>query len=98
MQYFLIIIFLILVLAVVLLLWRKNKTCAIVSGQSRAKEERKQKILDILKENGKMSNKDIRKVLKIADRTVIQYADELEQAGKIKQVGRTGRNTYYALK
>ncbi len=72
--------------------------CEVAVGRDRAKEENKQKILEFLKQKGKADNTDIRELLGIADRTAVDYMDELEKEGKVKQVGETGRWTYYELK
>lgn len=85
-------------LAAILLLWRKNNTCAPANKQIQEKEKRKQEILKILEQKEKLSNKEIRKQLKISDRTVVKYMDELEKEGKVKQVGKTGKSAYYAMK
>ena len=61
------------------------------------KEKAKEEIINIIKEKGKISNKDITEALKISEATATRYLDELEKDGKIKQVGETGKYTYYTL-
>ncbi len=67
------------------------------------KEKRNQKILGLLETKDpnpsdgqrKITNKDIQKLLKVSDSTAVRYLDQLEKAGKVKQVGKTGHHTYY---
>ena len=80
------------------------KSCASgVDGINEAagekKEERKTKILEILKSapNGRVKNDDVQKVLGVSDSSVTNYFDELERAGKVRQVG-DGSAAYYELK
>jgi hypothetical protein len=72
--------------------------CAVAVGRDKVKEENKQKILDFLGQKGRANNTDIRELLGIADRTAVDYMDELEKEGKVRQVGETGRWTHYELK
>lgn len=60
------------------------------------KEQAKQKILQMLLEREKVSNKDIASALQISSRTTIRYLDELEKQGKAKQVGKTGKSVFYS--
>lgn len=59
------------------------------------KLEYKNKILDLLKESGRVSNKDVTNRLGVSETTAERYLDELEKEGKIKQIGKTGRNVFY---
>ncbi len=59
------------------------------------KQEYKNKILDLIKEVGKVGNKDIKNLLKVSEATATRYLDELEKEGKIKQTGKTGRSVFY---
>ena len=93
----------IIILLVVIIITPKTRRaavgiCNVALGQSRRKEERKQEILKLLQERGELSNFDIREVLKVTDRTVVRYIDEMEKEDKIKQVGVTGRGVVYRLK
>lgn len=76
-------------------------------------EQRKQKILDAMKEaksdfaagcnlrDGKnekgITCGEVEKLLNITDATARKYLNELEKEKKIKQVGNVGRNVYYIL-
>jgi len=59
------------------------------------KQEHKNKILDLIKEKGKVSNKDIRNSLGVSEASATRYAEELETENKIKQTGKTGRSVFY---
>ena len=76
-------------------------------------EERKEKILELLRREMAhqkeltgcnldetkqgVTRNDVEKLLGVSDRTAGRYLDELEDEGKIKQVGTTGRGVYYIL-
>ncbi|MEA3272254.1 MAG: HTH domain-containing protein [Patescibacteria group bacterium] len=113
MEYFLVIFSSVLALAALLLLWQRDKKCAtklpekiedktgicaVSNKRATVKEKRKQKILEFMEGKRKVSNKKLREVLKVTDRTVVRYMDELEKFGQVEQVGKTGMNTYYKLK
>lgn len=55
----------------------------------------KQKILEHLKKQGKITNNDVERVAGVSDSTATRYLQQLEDEGKIKQVGKTGKHTYY---
>ena len=59
------------------------------------KQEYKDKILDLIKEKGRASNKDIKNYLLVSESSATRYAEELEKEGKIKQTGKVGRNVFY---
>ena len=69
-----------------------------VSEQSKKKAENKEKILEFLRENEKVVNNDIEKLLGVSDATATRYLDELEKENKVEQVGVTGSAVYYVLK
>lgn len=62
------------------------------------KKGRKEKILNILKKEGKITNNKIESLLGVSDATATNYLQELENEGKIEQVGGTGRGVFYRLK
>jgi Fic family protein len=84
------------VLAVVLGLHKpKREATDIVSRQTKEKEENKKKILAFLRGKNRISNNDVEKLLEVSDATAERYLDELEKEGRLQQVGRTGKYTYY---
>ena len=87
----------------------RQKRCNFVPGplnyirdknkQSRRKEAGKEKILFTLmhSKEGRITNDEVEKMLKVSDTTAGRYLEELEKRGRIKQVGKTGRGVYYVL-
>ena len=65
--------------------------------RSQVKSERKEEILNFIKENGKATNNEIEKLLSVSDSSATNYLDELESEAKIRQVGQTGTGVYYEL-
>ena len=59
------------------------------------KQKKKNQILEMFKENEKITNSDIVKKLDISKTSTVRYLDELEEEKKVKQVGKVGRNVYY---
>lgn len=76
----------------------RRRSYGLISSQSRKKAENKKKILEFLRENERVVNNDIEKLLGVSDATVTRYLDELEKEGRVRQVGATGRAVYYVLK
>lgn len=66
-------------------------------AKSKEREERKERVLEFLKEKGKITNNDIESLLSVSDSTATTYLDELEKEGKIKQIGDEGRGVFYEL-
>jgi hypothetical protein len=60
------------------------------------KAEAKEKIMDLLIQKGKVSNKDAAKTLKLSSATVRRYFDELQAENRVKQVGVIGQSVYYS--
>lgn len=74
----------------------KNKE-SLIFGQAKKKEENKEKILEYLKNNEKITNNDVEKLLEVSDATATRYLNELEKEQKIKQIGTVGHAVYYYL-
>jgi predicted HTH transcriptional regulator len=65
--------------------------CKHVLGQSEKKENNKQQILEFMEtQGGSVTNSQISEHLGVSKRTVIRYMNELEEAGKVTQIGETG--------
>lgn len=60
-----------------------------------AKAENIEKIKKHLESVSKITNDEVQSLLKVSDATATRYLDELEKEGLIKQVGETGKYTYY---
>lgn len=54
------------------------------------------KIMVALSKKNKISNDDVQKLLYVSDATATRYLNVLEQQGKIKQTGRTGKSVFYS--
>jgi len=91
----------IVVVTIVCLIWPKKK-----AGESKEKvvyqtedetkkKENLVKIENYISDKEKFTNDDLEKLLGVSNTTVKRYLDELESAGKIKQIGQTGSGVYY---
>jgi len=67
-------------------------------AQITAKQESKDRIITYLKENREAANNDIEKLLKVSDSSATRYLEELEEEGKIEQIGEKGRFVKYQLR
>ncbi len=74
-----------------------RKKEGLILGQAKKKAENKEKILEFLKTNEKITNNDIEKLLGVSDATATRYLNELEKEEKIKQIGTVGHAVYYRL-
>jgi len=59
------------------------------------KEKIKNQIFEMFKDNEKITNSDIVEKLDISKTSTVRYLDELEEEGKVKQIGKVGRNVHY---
>lgn len=64
-------------------------------SKSVAKNKNKQKIVDYLAKKGRANNAQLSQMLHVTPRTIVRYMDELEQEGKVIQIGDTGRGVFY---
>ena len=60
------------------------------------KEQGKTKILEMFVTDAQVSNSEVAKILEMSSASARRYLDELENEGKIKQVGRSGKKVYYS--
>jgi predicted HTH transcriptional regulator len=60
------------------------------------KGKRLDKIMEALVKKNKISNDDVQKLLYVSDATAARYLIILEQEGKVKQTGRTGKSVFYS--
>lgn len=51
-----------------------------------------------LRENERVVNNDIEKILGVSDATATRYMNELEKEQRVRQIGKTGNAVYYVLK
>lgn len=62
------------------------------------KEERKEKILEFLKEKGKTGSAEIADFLEVSRYSASRYLSELVEEGRVLQKGTIGRGVKYRLK
>lgn len=62
------------------------------------KQENLVKIEDFISDKDKFTNNDLEKFLGVSDTTIGRYLQDLEEQGKIKQVGKTGKSVFYEKK
>ena len=60
------------------------------------KRKKLDSILTLFTKQTKITNDEVEKLLHVSDATATRYLSILEQGGKIKQEGRTGRNVSYS--
>jgi predicted HTH transcriptional regulator len=87
--------------AAVYFLMRQRKVVGIAShvqNQKSEKQERKEKILAMIREKGSVTNNDIETALGVSDASATNYLQELEQEGLIEQIGKRGRFVSYRKK
>jgi len=80
---------------VIIWLVMRSKTESINPEQIEEKQKNLEKVLEMTRAKGKISNDDVQHALGISDRTATRYLEELESQGKIQQVGRTGKQVFY---
>lgn len=66
--------------------------------QVEEKRENLEKVLELAREKRQISNDDVERTLDVSNATAERYLQELEEQGKLVQVGTTGRNVLYRLK
>ena len=72
-----------------------RKRESLIFGQAKKKKENKEKILEFLQSNEKITNNDVEKLLGVSDATATRYLNELEKEQKIKQIGTVVHAVYY---
>lgn len=65
--------------------------------RSEAKEKGKERILEHLKTNNRITNDEVEKMLSVSDATATRYLEELESEGKLRQIGTVGPKVSYEL-
>lgn len=99
-NFILILIIVVLAIVVVKLYEDKHKSKNRFDKiNQKAKEEKnlaKEKILEMLNKKEKLENHEVVNILGVSRDSVINYFDELEREGKVKQVGKSGRNVFYS--
>ena len=70
----------------------------MIFGQSKKKQENKEKILEFLKSNEKITNNDVEKLCKVSHATAERYLNQLEKDNKLTQHGKIGTDVFYTLR
>lgn len=92
-------LFILLVVAVFIIIYLlATRNSQPLNPRTQRKEENKDKILTLLREQESITNNNVEKLLGVSDATATRYLNELEQEGKIEQIGKTGRGVKYRLK
>ena len=74
----------------------KGKSGFGLTRQAEEKAGHLQKIKDFMQDKDKVTNKEIVDMLGVSDATAVRYFNELEKAGFLKQVGKTGHSVFYS--
>jgi len=53
------------------------------------------RLLSVAQRKGDISNHEVQALLGVSDATATRYLEELEQRGKLSQVGKTGSHVHY---
>ena len=69
----------------------------LIFGQSKKKQENKEKILEFFKSNQKITNNDVEKLCDVSHATAERYLNQLEKDGKLTQHGKIGTDVFYTL-
>ena len=72
-----------------------GKRSGYLSNQQEEKARRKEKILELVQSNGKISNNQVEKLLGVSNATAERYLQELENEGKLRQHGTSGPSVFY---
>jgi len=72
-----------------------NKMAVLMEKRSEDKEKSKQKIMDFVRQNGRVDNDDVERNLGVANATAERYLDELEKEGRLRQIGDKGKGVFY---
>ncbi len=70
----------------------------LISEQTKQKSENKEKILEFLRKNKKVTNNNVEKLVNVSHATAERYLNELEKEGTLTQHGKIGQNVFYTLK
>ena len=61
-------------------------------------EKRKDRIMEVAKENDRITNDGVEDLFCISDRTASNYLRDLTKEGRLEKVGTSGRGVYYIPK
>jgi len=73
-------------------LWQK-----FLESLKERKTKRLEKILQLVREKGEITNDDVEKLLRVSDKTATRYLNELVREGKLKRLGPPSHAKYQIL-
>jgi predicted HTH transcriptional regulator len=65
------------------------------TAESPAKQAKLAAVMNLARKRGRITNDDVEQTFGISNTSAERYLDELEQTGKLKQIGTAGRAVYY---
>lgn len=66
--------------------------------QVKQRRDNLERVLEMAREKGEISNDDVQKALGVSDATAERYLQELESQGKLGQIGQRGARVIYKIK
>ena len=76
-------------------IWKRSRTIRN-NAQDKKKQQNKLKILEYAQKHKRLTNDVVEQITGVSDATATRYLEELEQQGKLKQIG-SGKHTYYQI-
>lgn len=89
------ILIIIISILVYFIIWQRKYFYKKLPGRPSGFMKRKEKALEYLMKNKKITNDIYQEITGISDSTATEDLDKLEKEGIIKQVGETGKGVYY---
>lgn len=75
---------------------KKLKGRKLIEQQAQEKKQNIEAILGLMESgNQPLTNNHVEQMLGIPESTVTRYFDELEKAGRVRHVGKTGQDVFY---
>jgi ribosomal protein S25 len=62
------------------------------------KQKKMNKIMDALLKTGRITNREVQRLLRVSNVTAFRYLNRLEAEGTLEQVGKTGKAVFYRLR
>jgi Fic family protein len=72
-----------------------DESDSLIHQKEAEKAANLEKVRGLISTQNKITNDDVQNLLNVSDATAERYLDDLESAGIIRQVGKTGVNIYY---
>lgn len=76
---------------------KQHGVTSYVEKQQNEKQSRKDKILEMIRKKGSVTNNYVESALGVSDASTTNYLSELEREGKIEQIGYKGRYVSYQI-